>query len=144
MERILVEFKDSRLDFAIFFLSKSDCIEVLMVLSVPFMSFRPTVNWLCLGVLIESSNLTTQHLLTPLSYLVSSMLRMEKTSIVEWVWHFALVSVAGLYSRTSHIEVMAYCGQGSSSALALSSRIKRVFYMSSEGQNLLHEVNDTW
>lgn len=144
MERILVEFQDSKILFCYFFLSKSHCIEVLIVLSVPFMSFRPTINWLCLGVLIESSNLTTQHLLTPLSYLVISMLRMGKTSRVEWIWHFALVSVAGLYFRTSHIEVMAYCGQGSSSAPALCSRIKRVFYMSSEGQNLLHEVNDTW
>ncbi|XP_050367904.1 uncharacterized protein YNL011C [Argentina anserina] len=35
---------------------------------------------------------------------------------------------------------MALVNKGSSSAPALSSRIKRVFYMSSEGQNLLHEV----
>lgn len=32
--------------------------------------------------------------------------------------------------------------QGNSSAPALPTRIKRVFYMSSEGCNLLHEVND--
>ncbi|XP_024199584.1 uncharacterized protein YNL011C isoform X1 [Rosa chinensis] len=35
---------------------------------------------------------------------------------------------------------MALVNKGNSSAPALSSRIKRVFYMSSEGQNLLHEV----
>ncbi|KAL6198326.1 hypothetical protein ACLB2K_028118 [Fragaria x ananassa] len=40
-------------------------------------------------------------------------------------------------------EYMALVNKGSSSAPVLSSRIKRVFYMSSEGQNLLHEVNDT-
>ncbi|KAL6206686.1 hypothetical protein ACLB2K_023933 [Fragaria x ananassa] len=40
-------------------------------------------------------------------------------------------------------EYMALVNKGSSSAPALSSRIKRVFYMSSEGQNLLHEVFPT-
>ncbi|KAK6932664.1 2-phospho-L-lactate transferase CofD [Dillenia turbinata] len=38
---------------------------------------------------------------------------------------------------------MQLIDKGSSSVLALTSRIKRVFYMSSEGRNLLHEVFPT-
>ena len=43
--------------------------------------------------------------------------------------------------KFSFTWILASHGQVNSLVPALPSRIKRVFYMPSEGQNLLHEVN---